>query len=493
MNWFILTRALLLLFTVALYLFVKRKKLFADFHAVLPHIFLLLFLGLTLSILMNEFVIRIFYSEVLIFIVLLAIFLVLLVLAVKITAFFIFDFLVGKKQNIKYPRLIKDIVVIILYIIGFLLITKYYLNIQITVVLASSAVLTVVFGFALQDILGDLFSGIALNLEESLSLGDWVQAGDVEGKIEQFRWRSIKIRTIDNILVLIPNQVAAKEEVQRFGHNGEPFALRMQIGVSYQNTPDKVIYTIQDVLNEIPEILSKPIPKILVKSFDDFSILYEIRFWLRDYSVQDPVKCEIRRKAWYAFKRENIQIPFPVRDIYIHRPKKEAGLQLTDEEIVAILGKNDILSTLSEKQLASLTDDVEIKRFGKGELLIKENEVGRYFYHILAGSAEVLKDGQVVSQLKEDDYVGEISLFTGDKTVADVRLTCESQVLRISSQKFRETVKLNVKMARKLSEVIAQRKTQLMEMARKEDLLNTSAIKKETESIFLRIKKYFSI
>jgi CRP-like cAMP-binding protein len=399
----------------------------------------------------------------------------------------------GKRQNIKYPRLIKDIVVIILYIIGFLLIAKYYLNIKITVVLASSAVLTVVVGFALQDILGDLFSGIALNLEESLSLGDWVQAGDVEGKIEQFRWRSIKIRTIDNILVLIPNRVAAKEEVKRFGHKGEAFALRIPIGISYKNSPDKVIHTIQSILKEIPGILLEPKPNVLVKSFDDFSIQYEIRFWLRDFSIQDPVKCEIRRKAWYAFKREDIQIPFPVRDLYIHRPQKVDQNSLTKEEIVAILQKNDILNTLSENQLFSLTDDVEIKNFGSGELLIKENEAGHYFYHILSGGAEVLKDSQVISYLKEDDYVGEISLFTGEKTNADVRLTRESQILCLSSEKFRETVKLNVKMARKLSEVIAQRKSQLMEIVRKDDLLNTSAIKKESENIFQRIIKYFSL
>jgi small-conductance mechanosensitive channel len=451
-----------------------------------------------MSILNNEFVTGLFPSQsqadAANFVLGLVILFVILVLAVKVTAYLIFDFLFGKRQNIRYPRLIKDIVVILLYVIGILLIAKHYLNIEVSVVLASSAVLTVVVGFALQDILGDLFSGIALNLEESLRIGDWIKAGDYEGRIEQFRWRSIKIRTIDNILVLIPNQVASKKEVNRFGLSGESFALRMQIGVSYASSPDLVIDTLLGVIKQIPQILVEPGPRVLVKSFDDFSILYEIRFWVTDYAIKDSVKGEIRRKTWYAFKRNNIQIPFPIRDVRVSRAKDSVEFTLSDEEIIGILQKNEILGTISEKQLSSLLASVEIKRYGKDEMLIKENETGIYFYHILEGEAEVLKNGTVINRLKSDDYVGEISLFTSDKTVADVKLTKESTILRISSEKFRETVKLNEKMARKLSEVIATRKAQLSKLAKKEDLSGqTSAIKKETESIFLRIKKYFKV
>ncbi len=147
----------------------------------------------------------------------------------------------------------------------------------------------------------------------------------------------------------------------------------------------------------------------------------------------------------------------------------------------------------SFEEVGNRANDVEIKWYGKGEVLINENEPGRYFYHILKGEAEVFKGNNVISTLHEDDYVGEISLYTGDKTTARVRVTRESKVLRISSERFRETVKLNVKMARKLSEVIARRKAQLSELTKKEDLSQKTAIHKESENIFLRIKKYFSV
>jgi small-conductance mechanosensitive channel len=499
MTWLFILPVAFLLLIIVFYILTKKKDLFLKLKVFFPYLFALFFISLVLSFLKSEFVIHLFYSETLMTIIEMCLLFFILVLFVKITIFLIFDFLFGKKQKIKYPRLIKDLVIIVLYIIGILLIAKYYLNIQLTVVLASSAVLTVVIGFALQDILGDLFSGIALNLEESLNIGDWIKIGEHEGRVEQFRWRSIKIRTIDNVLVLIPNRIASKEEVSRFGDSRAPFALRLKIGVSYKNSPDFVMSTIMEVLNTIPAVLNPPKPMVMVHKFADFAIIYEIKFWLTDYSIKEPVKSEIQRKTWYAFKRNDIQIPFPIRDIYIKDVKKEkiTGLpkwaEMGKDQIIAVLQKNEVLNTISQNQLENLAEDIDIKLYGIGEMLIKEGEAGRYFYHFLEGEAEVLKNDKVIIRIRANDYVGEMALFTGERTTADVRITKESRVLRISSEKFRETVRLSKKMALKLSEVIALRKEQLMELEKKEEDSQTKAIKKESENIFLRIKKYFSL
>ena len=182
-----------------------------------PQLLLLIVLTAAIALLSSGLLKRFFYSPRLMFILWLLFWFFLLVLAVKILAYFVFDFLVLKKQGIRYPKLVKDVVVFVLYIVGILLILNYYLNIKPTAIWASSAVLTVVIGFALQDILGNLFSGIVLNFEDSFKLGDWVRIGDREGRVEQFGWRSFKIRTIDRELIVIPNQTASKAEVLIYG------------------------------------------------------------------------------------------------------------------------------------------------------------------------------------------------------------------------------------------------------------------------------------
>jgi small-conductance mechanosensitive channel len=490
MNWSIFLSSFFLLLIIFLNFFTKKRESFKKLRTIIPHLFILLFISLLISLLKIDFIADLFYSEELIFILLLALLFFALILAVKFIVFLLFDFLFAQRQKIKYPRLIKDIVVIMLYVIGILFIVNYYLNIKITVLLASSAVLTVVIGFALQDLLGDLFSGIALNLEESLKIGDWIKIGEYEGKIEQFRWRSIKIKTIDNILVLIPNQVASKQEVRNFGHRGESFALRTQIGTHYKDSPDLVINTLLKVMDSVDLIIKRPEPVVYVNRFDDFSIVYELKFYIKDYARRFEIDSEIKRKSWYAFKRLGIVIPFPIRDVYMKEPLRNAW---EEENIVDILKKNDLFSTLDEQQLIYIAKEAHIKIYAQGEVLIKEGEIGSHFFHILSGEVVVTKNNKMITKLGANDYVGELSLFTGEKTTADVLVSKESKILKISSKEFHETVKINKKMAAKLSEVIAIRKAKLMEFEKEKPETLDLNIKKDSENIFRRIIKYFSL
>jgi small-conductance mechanosensitive channel len=489
MNWNFSLPVMFLVLTVLLYYLTRKNPHLKKLKSVIPFLFVLIFLSLIYSVLTLEMVSNMFRSEGLETVLQLLILFFILIFSVKFSSFFLFDFLFSQKMAIKYPRLIKDIIVIILYSIGILLIANQVLNIRVTEVLASAAVLTVVAGFALQDILGDLFSGIALNLEESLKIGDWIKLGEYEGRIEQFRWRSIKIRTIDNVLVVVPNQTASRQAVSAFAHSGEYFALRLEIGVSYKNSPDLVIRTIREAMASVDLILGKPAPQVFVNRFDDFSIVYELRYFFKDYSKKNIIHSEINRKTWYAFKRKGIEIPFPIRDVYI---KKAVEEKMTDEELIAVLKSNDLLGSIDESELKNLLEGIEVKVYGAGEVLITRGEAGRCFFLILEGEVEVMKNHRVINQLGPNDYFGEFSLFTGEKTTADVRASMECKVLVISSEKFRETVKLNKDMARKLSEAIALRKAKLKEFDEKETDAAQLTIKKDTENIFLRIKKYFS-
>ncbi|MCP5106750.1 MAG: mechanosensitive ion channel, partial [bacterium] len=194
MNWSFSLPVTFLVLCLLFYYLIRKSATFKSLKSLFPYLFALLFLSLSSSVLKLELVKSVFQSDELDNFLKLLILFCILIFSVKFISFFLFDFLFSYKRAVKYPRLIKDIMVILLYSIGLLLVAKHGLDVSLTEVLASAAVLTVVVGFALQDILGDLFSGIALNLEESLKIGDWVKIGDYSGRIEQFRWRSLKLR-----------------------------------------------------------------------------------------------------------------------------------------------------------------------------------------------------------------------------------------------------------------------------------------------------------
>ena len=167
MNWLIALPALSFLLLLVLFLLGGQKRSHGLFQETFLQLLLIFFLTATIAMLSSQLIKRIFFFPRLLFILWLLVWFFLLAFTIKTLAYFIFDFLILKKQGIRYPKLVKDVLVFILYIVGILLILNYYLKIKITVLLASSAVFTVVVGFALQDILGNLFSGIILNFEDS--------------------------------------------------------------------------------------------------------------------------------------------------------------------------------------------------------------------------------------------------------------------------------------------------------------------------------------
>jgi small-conductance mechanosensitive channel/CRP-like cAMP-binding protein len=490
MNWLIFLPALFFLLLLVLFLLGRKKRNHGLFKETFLQLLLLFVLTAAIAMFSSHLLRKIFYFPRLLFILWLLVWFFLLVFTIKTLAYFIFDFLLLKKQGIRYPKLVKDVLVFILYIVGILLILNYYLKIKITVLLASSAVFTVVIGFALQDILGNLFSGIILNFEDSFKLSDWVRINEWEGRVEQFGWRSFKIRTIDQELIVIPNQSASKAEVLIYGSMHQPVALKIKVGASYQDSPDLVGEAIGRVLASLTDICREPQPVVQLKNFGDFSLDYEVKFWIRDYAQHNVITDVVRRHIWYAFKRQHIKIPYPVREIYQRQEKTE---EIPRQVLVDALKGNDILRTIDEKEFLKLLTDVDCKVFGGGETIIHEGDDSEFFSHVYSGAVKVVKDGQVVARLQAGDFFGEISLVTGEKTGATVVADRESIIIMVSSTRFRQIIGMNEELAMKLSAVITRRQDELKLFSEKNLAADAGTSKKNSEKLFRRILNYFAV
>jgi len=489
MNWLFALPGLFVLLLAVLFLMGGKKRDGGLLRQTFPQLLLLIALTAGIALLSSGLLKRFFYLPRLMFILWLLFWFFLLVLAIKTLAYFVFDFLVLKKQGIRYPKLVKDVVVFILYIVGVLLILNYYLNIKITVLLASSAVLTVVIGFALQDILGNLFSGIILNFEDSFKLEDWVRIGEREGRVEQFGWRSFTIRTIDRELIVIPNQTASRAEVMIYGSGQQPVALKIKLGAGYQDSPDRVSSVILKALETMEDICRDPQPVVQLKDFGDYSLDYEIKFWINDYSRHNIIASEVRRRIWYAFKRQHIEIPYPVRDIYQKQEKQEVISRLA---LAEALKRNHVLREIEEAKFQDLLADADHKIFGSGETIIREGDESDYFYHVYSGAVNVLKGTQVIARLGAGDFFGEISLVTGEKFSATVVADQESVIIQVSSARFKHVIDMNEKMALKLSAVITQRQEEMKLFSEKNLRSDSAILHKKSENLFKRILNYFS-
>jgi small-conductance mechanosensitive channel/CRP-like cAMP-binding protein len=481
--------ALFLVLLAVFFFLGGRRKGGGLFRQVAPQLLLLFLISTAIALGESRWLKKLFYSPRLLFILWLLFWFFLLVLAVRTLAYLVFDFLGQHKPGRRYPRLVKDVAIFILYIIGILLILKVYLHIPISGLWVSSAVLTVVVGFALQDILGNLFSGIILNFEDSLKIGDWVRIDEHEGRVEQFGWRSFKIRTIDRELIVIPNQSASKAEVVIYGAGRQPVALKIHFGASYQDSPDQVSTAVLMALATAPHIRREPAPEVQLADFNDSAMNYLVKFWIDDYALHNVIASDVRRRIWYAFRRQGIEIPYPKRDVYLKREKSWA---IPPEALAEVLQRNDVLREIEPEQFKELLAAAETRIFGSGETIIREGDEGEYFYHVYSGAVNVLKQGQTIARLLAGNFFGETSLVTGERINATVVAEVESIVILVSSARFKQVVDMSEKMAMKLSVVITRRQSELDQFKEKRLKAGRDNLKKDPQNLFARILNYFA-
>ena len=162
--------------------------------------------------------------------------------------------------------------------------------------LTTSAVGAVVIGFALQDTLGNMFSGLAIQVEKPFHVGNWVSSSGFEGEVVEITWRATKIRTRQGNLVIVPNSEVAKQAITNFSERRRRRRISFEIGASYHNPPNDVKATIREVLRQHPQVLPVPAPQVLLMDFASSAITYRAQFWIADPPKDDLIAIRSRNQ-----------------------------------------------------------------------------------------------------------------------------------------------------------------------------------------------------
>jgi len=227
-------------------------------------------------------------------------------LLIRLLDFLIADLFLILHRKVQIPLLLRDIIRWILIFVTFLVVLNKMLGINLTPLIATSAVLTLVISFALQDTLSNLFAGIALNLEKPFEIGDFVSIGNHTGTVMDITWRATRIRTFENDCIIIPNGSLAKESIRNYSAPTKMHGRSFRLGVSYLAPPNKVKEVIFNSLRETPGVLPEPKPVIRLVEYSDFAIIYEIRFWIGDFKDSAKIQDDAVTRIWYQLRRNGL-------------------------------------------------------------------------------------------------------------------------------------------------------------------------------------------
>ena len=180
--------------------------------------------------------------------------------------------------------------------------------------------LSVGIGFGLQNLTSNFISGLIILLERPIKVGDRVTVGDIEGDVVEINIRSTIVRSLNNISIIVPNSEFVSTQVINWSHGDLKVRLDIDVGVSYGSDLDTVLRCLQEVAEENSEILKKPPPEALHLGFGDSSWNMRLRAWIahpkRHTYVRSDINCAIVRK----FRENNVEIPFPQRDVHVRSP-----------------------------------------------------------------------------------------------------------------------------------------------------------------------------
>ncbi len=379
----------------------------------------------------------------------------------------------GNTQT-EVSSLLKTVFSIVVYIIAFFLIFQtQYPTISLAGIFTGSTIVGIIVGLALQETLGNLFAGIALQADQPFQVGDVLNIPNRGvGVVETVSWRGLKIRTFQNKLLIISNAVLSKEMIE-VAPKGNLNARAVNFNTQYNMSPAKTVQVVRDALRGAENVSNKMRPNVRIRNLGDDGIDWEVKYWLDDYSKHHDTDALIRRNIWYAFNREKISFSFPTRRIHIQDKPEQVTLEEKINLNAERLNGVPIFTPLTESETERLAGAAKTRIYAPGERIVRMGQEGHSMFVIVRGNVrvEITEGGKqkIVNTLGENDFFGEMSLLTGQQRTATVVADEETEVLAIDKKALKPILEKNPQLVEMISEIIEERKIGLEQAAKADD------------------------
>jgi len=191
------------------------------------------------------------------------------------------------------------------------------IGVKITLLLAGSTALLVGIGLGLQQVFKDIISGMFLLFEGNLKIGDVVELDGIIGIVTEIGFRTTKIESRDNIILIIPNSKFIEENVINWSIIEQRTRFYVGVGVAYGSDVELVRKILEECAYEHNEISDDPEPFVRFFDFGNSSLDFQLYFWTNNAFRVENIKSDIRFAINRKFKENGVRIPFPQRDVHI--------------------------------------------------------------------------------------------------------------------------------------------------------------------------------
>lgn len=388
--------------------------------------------------------------------------------------------------------LVKTVLSIVIYIVAFFIVFQsQYPDVPLAPLFTGSTILGIVVGLALQDTLGNLFAGIALQADQPFQVGDVVTFLNREGGVvESVSWRGVKIRTFQNKLLVISNAVLGKEIIEVAPRDNLNARL-VFFNTVYSDSPAKTVQAVRDTVRQVENVSQKIRPVVRIRNLGDNGIDWEVKYWLDDYTKFNDTDALVRQRIWYVFNREKLEFAYPTRTVHIVEQKEETTFVEYVNNVSEHLQEVPLFAPLAEEEVERLARASTTRIFAPGEAIVRRGQEGNSMFVIIRGAVKVQipeNDYQkTINRLKSNDFFGEMSLLTGQPRTATVIAEEETEVIQIKKTALKPLFEVNPDLMKGICDLIEERRALLVQKeAGEEDKLSEAGT-----GVLSSLRKFF--
>ncbi len=433
-------------------------------------------------------------------------------IVIDLVAIMLFD-LVLLALRIEIANIVHDLALGAAYILAFIGM-MHRSGVHLSGIVATSAVVTAVLALSLQATLGNIIGGVALQLDDSIHVGDWLQLPNgQQGKVKAIRWRHTVVETRNWDTIVVPNSSLLGENIVILGEReDQPVQHRMWVyfNVDFRYSPEEVINVVEDALQStpIPNVAAFPPPNCICYDYSksqqggESYANYAIRYWLTDLGADDPTNSAVRVRLYVALKRAGIPLAVPGQTIWVSMDDPEHKDRKQQREIahrVNALANIEMLVSLSPEERVRLAEGMRLAPFGRGEIITRQDAAAHWLYVLTRGEVEVKVRGEggiekLVTRLAAPNVFGEMGVMTGERRTATISAATEVECYRIDKEVFKAVLRSRPEMAEIISQVMARRRVELAAVRENLDAeAKKRRVKEERNKIFGSIQSFFGL
>ncbi len=418
----------------------------------------------------------------------------------QIFVLFVFQALLAHRR---IPRILNEFVVA-LGLIAYSIYRLDAVGVNLASLITTSAVVTGALAFSAQETLGNLWGGIAIQLEKTCRIGDWVRIDSVTGQVVSIRWRYMAIATITNETIVIPNSTVMKNRITVVARRGEErtaWRRHVPFEVEFEYPPARVIAQVEKELAhaDIPFVAQQPPPVVACVAFKDSGIEYAVSYDLTEAGEYWLTDSRIRAHVYAALMRQGFVISFPRRIVEVRRDERPGRVRRELANRHMTLAAMDLFASLTDAEREALARELTTSLYVSGERIFEAGEPADSLYLLTQGRVEIIRERAKVPPIKlatleAPAYFGEMGLLLGQPRIATVVAKGDTLCYRLDKRGFDAIIRARPELVETLAKILTERQAEndatlqaLDETARAEHKVG------RTRELMRKIQHFFGI